>query len=87
MSAIVTESLGAIDISVGIMVITPKTRQSMPDSVDLNPVSGKSHSKETIWARLVWTAYSIARVKFTEPQINQPTTPTENVGCSNRPAS
>ena len=54
------------------MATTPKTRQSMPDSEALNPDSRKSHSKETIRAHLVWTAYSITHVKFTAPPINQP---------------
>ena len=84
---IATTSLDATDTSIAIMAITPKTRPSMPDSVALSLVSGKSHSKETIRGRPVWTAYSIAHVKFTAPPINQPTTPTENAGCLNRPAN
>src|SRR4051812_12123424 len=35
-----------------------KIQQLMPDSEAPNPVSGKSHSKETLWARPVWTVYS-----------------------------
>ena len=65
----------------------PRIRQSMPDSEALNPDSEKILSKEALQARPVWTIYSIAYVKFTAPQINQPTTPTGNVGCLNRPAS
>ena len=65
----------------------PRIRQSMPDPEALNPVSGKSHSKEALRARPVCTVYSIARVKYTAPPTSQPTTPTENVGCSSRPAS
>ena len=65
----------------------PRIRQSMPDSEALNPVSGKSHSKEALRARPVWTVYSIARVKYTALPTSQPTTPTGNVGCSSRPAS
>ena len=57
----------AIAGHVATMATTPKTRQSMPDSEALDPVSGKSRSKEVIRARPVWTAYSIARVKFTAP--------------------
>ena len=87
MPEIATASHVATDTSAATTVTTPNTRQSMPDSVALSPVSGKSHSKETILAHPVWTAYSIAHVKFTAPLINQPTTPTENAGCSNRPAS
>ena len=37
--------LGATDTSDGTTATTPKTRRSMPDSADLNPVSGRSHSK------------------------------------------
>ena len=77
----------ATDISVTIMAITPKTRPSMPDSVALSPVSGKSHSKETIRARPVWTAYSTAHVKLTATPMNQLIIPTETVGSSSRPAS
>ena len=64
-----------------------RIRQSMPDSEALNPVSGKSHSKEALRARPVWTVYSIARVKYTAPQTSQPITPTGIVGCSSRQAS
>ena len=53
---IAAASPDATNTSVAKMVITPKTRQSMPDSVALNPVSEKIRSKETIRARLVWTA-------------------------------
>ena len=84
---IATTNNGATNTSVTKMVITLKIWQSMPDSVALNPVSGKSHSKIAIQARPVWTAYSIARVKFTAPPISQPITPTDNAGCSSRPAS
>ena len=65
----------------------PRIRQSMPDSKALNLVSGKSHSKEALRARPVWTVYSIARVKYTTPPTSQLTTPTGNVGCSSRSAS
>ena len=83
MPKIATTGYVATETSAAITVTTPKTRQLMPDSVALNPVSGKIRSKEAIWARPIWTAYSIARVQFTAPPINQPTTPTENAGCSN----
>ena len=56
------------DTSAATMAIMPKTRQSMLDSVALNPVSGKRRSKETIQARPVWTVYLTARVKFTAPR-------------------
>ena len=75
------------DTSATTMAIMPMIRHSMPDSEALDPVSGKSHSKEVIEARPVSTTYSIARVKSTAPQISQPITPTENGGCSSRPAS
>ena len=77
----------ATNTSVAKMVITPETRQSTLDSVSLTPVSGKSHSKGTIWARLVWTAYSIVHAKFMAPQEHQPIIPTEIVGSLDKPAS
>ena len=70
------------DKSTTTTVITPMIWQSMPDSEALDPVSGKSHSKEVLRARPVWIAYWIARVKSTAPPINQPITPTENARCS-----
>ena len=87
MPKIVTADHVATDTSAALTATTPKTRQSMLDSVALNPVSGRSRSKEAIRARPVWTAYSIAHVKFTAPPISQPITPTENAGYSSRPAS
>ena len=84
MPKIATASHVATDTSATTRATTQKTRQSMPDSVALNPVSGKSRSRKAIRARPSWTAYSIVHVKFTAPPINQPTTPTENVGCLNR---
>ena len=53
----------ATNISAALIATVPRIRQSMPDSKALNPVSGKSHSKEALWARPVWTVYSIAHVK------------------------
>ena len=85
MSATITASHGAIDISDGTMETTLKTRQSTPDSVAQNLVSGKNRSKEIIRYRPVWTTYSIARAKFTAPRISQQTTLTETAGYSNRP--
>ena len=64
-----------------------RIRQSMPDSEALNPVSGKSHSKEALRARPVWTEYSTALVRYMAPPKSQPITPTWIVGCSSRPAS
>ena len=87
MPKILTADHVATDTSAATTATTPKTRQSMPDSVALNLVSGKSRSKEAIRARPVWTAYLIVRAKFTAPLINQPTTPTGNAGCLNRLAS
>ena len=84
---IATASLDATCTSVEATVTIPMTRRSTPDSVALNPVSGKRHSKEAIRARPVWTAYSIAHVKFMASQTSQQTTPTETVGFLNRPAS
>ena len=77
MPEIATASHVATDTSVATMATMPKTRQPMPDSEALNPNNGKSHSKETIRARPVWTTYLIAHDKFTAPPINQPTTPTD----------
>ena len=57
----------ATNISAALIAIIPRIRQSMPDSKALNPVSGKIHLKEALRARPVWTAYSIARVKYTVP--------------------
>ena len=55
--------------------------------IDLNCLGGKSHLKEVLWLHPVWIAYWIARVKSTTPLTSQPITPTENAGCSSRPAS
>ena len=85
-SVSVMESHDATDTSVEIMATMKRIRQSMPDSEALDPVSGKSHSKEVLRASSL-DAYLIARVKYTAPPISQPITPTENVGCSSRPAS
>ena len=86
MPEIATASPDAINTSVAIIVITPKTRPSMPDSVDLSPVSGKSHSKGTIRSSPVWTAYSTVHAKFMAPQEHQPIIPTENARSSNKRA-
>ena len=58
--------------SAALTATIPRTRQSMPDSKDLNPVSGKSHLKEALRARLVWTVYSIAHAKYMAPPTSQP---------------
>ena len=52
-----TVSPDAIDISVETTVIVPKTWWSSLDSEALSLVSGRSHLRETIRARPVWTAY------------------------------
>ena len=75
------------NISAALTTIILRIRQSMPDSKALNPVSGKSHSKEALRARPVWTVYSIARAKYTAPPTSQPTTPIEAIGSLNRPVS
>ena len=77
----------ATSISAALTAKILRIRQSMPDSKALNPVSGKSHSKEALRARPVWTVYSIARAKYMAPPTSQPTTPIGIVGCSSRPAS
>ena len=77
---------GATNTSAATMVIVSKTRQSMPDSMAPSPVSGRSHSTKTIQAHPVWTAYSTVHAKFMAPQEHQPTTPTDNVGSSDKQA-
>ena len=57
-----------------------RIRQSMPDSEALNPVSGKSHSKEPLWVRPIWTEYSTALARYMAPPKNQLITPTGIVG-------
>ena len=64
-----------------------KIRQSMPDSKAINLVSGKSHSKRILRARLVWNEYSIACARYMAPPKGQPITLTGIVGCSSRQAS
>ena len=64
-----------------------RIRQSTPDSEALNPVNGRSHLKELLRARPIWTEYSTALVKYMEPPKSQPTTPTEIVGYSSRQAN
>ena len=77
----------ATNTSAALTTTIPRIRQSMPDSKALNPVNIKSHSKEALWARPVWTVYSTARVKYTVPPTSQATTPTGIDGCSSRPAT
>ena len=43
----------ATNASATFTVTIPRIRQSMPDSKALNPVNGKSHSKEALRARPV----------------------------------
>ena len=64
-----------------------KTWQSMPDSKAINPVSGKSHSKEILGGRPVWTEYSISCARYMAPPKGQPITLTGIVGCSSRQTS
>ena len=77
----------ATSTSAALMAIMLRIRQSMPDSEALNPDSGKSHSKEALRARPIWTEYSTAPVKYMEPPKSQLTTPTEIVGYSSRQAN
>ena len=60
----------AASTSAALMAIILRIRQSMPDSEALNPVSGKSHSKEILRARPIWIEYSIARAIYTAPPKN-----------------
>ena len=78
-------SLDATYTSVKTTVITPRTRQSMPDSGALSLVSGRSHSKRTIQAHPAWTAYLIVRARFMAPRTNHPIIQIEIVGFLNRP--
>ena len=48
-----TEGHIATNISAALIAIILRIRQSMPDSEALNPVSGKSHSKEILRGRPV----------------------------------
>ena len=67
--------------------ITLRIRQSTPDSEAPNPVSGKSHSKELLWVRPIWTEYSTALARYMAAPKSQLITPTEIVGYSSRQAS
>ena len=58
----------------------PKTWWSTPDSVALNPVSGRSHSKETKVVHPIWTEYSIGLARFMAPLTSLPIIPTEIAG-------
>ena len=84
---IATTSLDVTGTNVDITMTTPMIRRSMPDLVALSLVSGRSRSKRTIQAHLVWTAYSIVHARYMAPQTNQPIIPTGIAGCLNRPAS
>ena len=64
-----------------------RIRQSMPDSEALNPVSEKSHSKELLRVRPIWTEYSTAYARYMAPLKSQLITLIEIARCSNRPAS
>ena len=67
--------------------ITVRIRQSMPDSEALNPISGKSHSKELLRVRPIWTESSTAYARYMAPPKSQPITPTGILGYSSRQAS
>ena len=67
--------------------ISLRIRQSTPDSEALNPVNGRSHSKELLRLRPIWTEYSAAHARYMAPPKSQLTTPTEIVGYSSRQAS
>ena len=73
--------------NIALIATIVRIRQSMPDSEALNPVSGKSHSKEILRARPVWTEYSTAHARYMAPPKSQLITPTEIVGYSSRQAS
>ena len=55
-----------------------RIRQSMSDSEAPNPVSGKSHSKELLRVRPIWTEYSTACARYMAPPKSQLTTPSRD---------
>ena len=77
----------ATKTNAALTAITVRIRQSMPDSEALNPVNGKSHSKELLRVRPIWTEYSIAHARYMAPVKSQLTTPIGTVRCSSRQAS
>ena len=77
----------ATKTNAALTAIIVKIRKSMPDSEALNPVNGKSHSKELLRVRPIWTEYSTALARYMAPPKSQLITPTEAVGSSSRPAS
>ena len=76
-----------INKSVALTATATRIRQLMPDSEATNPVNGKSHSKEILRARPVWTEFSTACARYMAPPKGQPITPIGIVGCSSRQAS
>ena len=77
----------AIKTNAALTATIVRIRQSMPDSEALNPVRGKSHSKELLRVRPIWTEYSTALARYMAPPKSQPITPTGTVGYSSRQAS
>ena len=77
----------AINTSVEVTMKIPKIWRSTSDSVALNPVSERSHSKETKMVHPVWIEYSIGLARFMAPLRNLPIIPTKIVGFLNRPVS
>ena len=77
----------ATNTSAALTATLLRIRQSMPDSEALNPINGKSHKKELLRVRPIWTEYSTARARYTAPPKSQLTTPTGTVGYSSRQAS
>ena len=71
-------NLDATDISVTKIMMTPKTRQLVPDSAAPSPVSGK----RTTQAHPARAAYSTNHVKFMVPLEWRPIIPMEHVGSS-----
>ena len=77
----------ATNISAALTATMQRIRQLTPDSEALNPVSEKSHAKEVLRARPIWTEYSIAYARYMAPLKNQLITLIEIAGCSSRQAS
>ena len=77
----------ATNISAALTTTIPRIRQLMPDSEALNPVSGRSHSKELLRVRPNLDRILDALARYMAPPKSQLITPTEIVGYSSRQAS
>ena len=64
-----------------------RIQQSTLDSEAPSLVNGRSHSKEPLRVRPIWTEYSTAYARYMAPLKNQPITLIEIAGCSSRQAN